>query len=58
MAIKLEIPFGFLDIYIHDQYYSISVNNSGTPTVIMEVLMLAVLVVWAAAYFRLKEKQV
>lgn len=57
-AVKLALPFGHLNFYMHDRFYSITLNDSGTVMPVLYVLMLVTLVIWMAAYFRLKEKQV
>ena len=57
-AIKLAIPFGFLDFYINDRYYSISASGTDMTNTILFVLVLLTVLLWTAAYFRLKEKQV
>jgi hypothetical protein len=57
-VVKMSLPFGFLNFYVHDRFYSISLNDPGTSTTILYVMMLVTLVIWVAAYFRLKEKQV
>jgi len=56
--VKLALPFTFFNFYIHDRFYSISLNDPGTAMLIWLVMMLVTLLIWIAAYFRLKEKQV
>jgi hypothetical protein len=57
-TVKLALPFTFFNFYVRDRFYSISLNDQGTGMVILYVLMLVTLLIWVAAYFRLKEKQV
>jgi hypothetical protein len=57
-VVVLALPFGFLGFTVHHHYYSISLNDPGTGMMIKYVWMLATLLMWIAAYFRLKEKQV
>jgi|HubBroStandDraft_5_1064220.scaffolds.fasta_scaffold74798_2 hypothetical protein len=57
-TVKPALPFGFLNFYVHDRYYSISLNDPGSEMMILYILMLVTLLMWIAAYFRLKEKQV
>ncbi len=55
--VRPAIPFGYLNFDSNNQYYSIS--KTGTiPETILIVLMLAAVLIWIAAYYRLKEKQV
>jgi hypothetical protein len=56
-AIKAAIPFGFLNFNIGDKYYSI-VTKTIPPQAILTVLSISAALMWVAAYFRLKEKQV
>jgi hypothetical protein len=57
-TIKLAIPFGFLDFDVNDRSYSITAADTDMTTMIMIVLALLTVLLWVAAYFRLKEKQV
>ncbi|HTR32072.1 MAG TPA: hypothetical protein VMH27_22525 [Puia sp.] len=57
-TIKLAIPFGFLDFDFNDRSYSITAEDTDLATKIMIVLALLTVLLWTAAYFRLKEKQV
>jgi hypothetical protein len=54
---KMAIPFGFLNFYIGDKYYSIGTGNKAS-TLILVLLMVVAASTWVAAYYRLKEKQV
>lgn len=56
-VIKLAMPFGFLNFNIGDKFYSIS-TGGGTDWMILTLLLVASALIWVAAYFRLKEKQV
>ena len=55
--IKLAMPFGFLNFDVGPKYYSISADGPDSLVVLITV-MLVTLLIWTAAYFRLKEKQV
>lgn len=55
--IKLAMPFGFLNFDIGPKYYSISADGPDSLTVTI-TMMLVTALIWAAAYFKLKEKQV
>jgi hypothetical protein len=55
--IKLAIPFGFLNFYVGDKYYSISIPGL-QPLTVLGLLALVAVLSWVAAYFKLKEKQV
>lgn len=57
-TVRLALPFGFLNFNVHDQFYSIQLNDPGMETIILYILMLVTLLMWIAAFFRLKEKQV
>ena len=54
---KLALPFGYLNFDIGDKYYSIATKDDTNVTILV-VLSLAAALIWIAAYFRLKEKQV
>lgn len=54
---KLAMPFGFLNFDINGKYYSIN-PKSDSNVIILAVLLTASALIWVAAYFRLKEKQV
>jgi hypothetical protein len=56
--IKLAMPFGFLNFDIGPKYYSISSVNGPDSFMVLIVVMLIAVLIWVAAYFRLKEKQV
>ncbi|HVV55409.1 MAG TPA: hypothetical protein VHC47_08800 [Mucilaginibacter sp.] len=56
-VVKTAMPFGFLNFSVGDKYYSIA--TKGAPSLaIMIVLSVSAVLIWIAAYFRLKEKQV
>jgi len=55
--IKLAIPFGFLNFNVGQKYYSISTEGPGSQFVLIILAAVAILI-WVAAYYRLKEKQV
>jgi hypothetical protein len=56
-VLKLSIPFGNLNFYIKDRNYQI--GPSDTNPLLLPVLMaLATVMIWVAAYFRFREKQV
>jgi hypothetical protein len=54
---KMAIPFGFLNFYIGDKYYSIGTGSQASELVLV-LLMVVAASTWVAAYYRLKEKQV
>jgi len=56
-VVKLALPYGFLDFEKGNKYYSISADGPDSLRVII-ILLLVTLLIWIAAYFRLKEKQV
>ena len=56
-VIKFAMPYGYLNFDVGSKYYSIYVKNSISLGVIITLLVVALLI-WVAAYFRLKEKQV
>lgn len=56
--VKPALPFGFLNFDIRGQFYSITITSGNTSVMILVSLFLASALIWAAAYFRLKEKQV
>ena len=56
-VIKAAIPFGYLNFNVGDNYYSI-VAKDVAPQEIWLVLFISAVLIWVAAYFRLKEKQV
>jgi hypothetical protein len=56
-VVKLAMPFGFLNFTIGDKFYSIT-TVSDFNLIVLAVLLLSSVMVWVAAYFRLKEKQV
>lgn len=55
--VKMAIPFGFAHFFINEKDYSVGVMGRG-PLIDMGTLMLAAVLLWVAAYFKLKEKQV
>lgn len=55
--IKLAMPFGFLNFDVGPKYYSISADGPDSLMVMLTIMLVTVLI-WTAAYFRLKEKQV
>lgn len=55
--IKLAIPFGFLNFNVGPKYYSISTEGPSSQFVLI-ILAATTLLIWVAAYYRLKEKQV
>lgn len=56
-VIKLALPFGFLNFNVGDKFYSVS-TDKGMNWMILCLLLVASVLIWVAAYFRLKEKQV
>ncbi|HVS90868.1 MAG TPA: hypothetical protein VHE59_02475 [Mucilaginibacter sp.] len=56
-VVKFAVPFGFLNFYIGDKYYSVVVKGASSLSALLVISVSAVLI-WVAAYFRLKEKQV
>ncbi|MDO3626712.1 hypothetical protein [Mucilaginibacter sp. BT774] len=56
-VIKAAMPFGFLNFNVGDKYYSI-VTKAIPPQAILTVLCISAVLIWVAAYFRLREKQV
>lgn len=56
-VIKLAIPYGFLNFDVGNKYYSVSAKGPTSLSTIV-ILLLIVILIWIAAYFRLKEKQV
>jgi len=56
-TVKPAMPFGYLNFDISGKYYSIAVMG-GASWVVVIIMVLATLLIWAAAYYRLKEKQV
>ncbi|MBS1531661.1 MAG: hypothetical protein JSU01_15250 [Bacteroidetes bacterium] len=55
--VKFAMPFGFLNFNIGDKYYSVVVKGAPSLAAVL-VISVAAILVWVAAYFRLKEKQV
>jgi hypothetical protein len=55
--VKLAIPFGFLNFNIGQKNYSIGTQGPGSQFVLIVLIAVATLI-WVAAYYRLKEKQV
>lgn len=56
-VVKLAMPFGFLNFNIGDKYYSIATKGP-TNWLVLALLLSASAMIWVAAYFGLKEKQV
>lgn len=54
---KFAMPFGFLNFNVGDKYYSVAVKGASSLSVVL-ILSASAVLVWIAAYFRLKEKQV
>jgi hypothetical protein len=54
---KFAMPFGFLNFNVGGKYYAVAVMGLPSLSVIL-VLCVSTILVWVAAYFRLKEKQV
>lgn len=50
-------PFGYLIFLKGHQFYSITLAG-GTTEIILGIMMLIAVLIWIAAYFRVKEKQV
>jgi hypothetical protein len=55
--VKLALPFGFMNFYSNGQDYQMGISGRG-PLVDVGTIFLAAIVLWVAAYFKLKEKQV
>lgn len=55
--LKLAVPFGFLNFNVGPKYYSIGTEGPGSQFVLI-VLAATTILIWVAAYYRLKEKQV
>jgi hypothetical protein len=56
-VIKLAMPYGYLNFDVDSKYYSIATVGPASLSIIIILILVAVLI-WIAAYFRLKEKQV
>lgn len=56
-VVKLAMPYGYLNFDVGNKYYSIAATGTISVSIII-VLMLVAVLIWIAAYFRLKEKQV
>jgi hypothetical protein len=54
---KFAIPFGLLNFNVGDRYYSVAAKGLPSLSVVL-VLCVSTILIWVAAYFRLKEKQV
>lgn len=54
---KFAMPFGFLNFNIGDKYYTVAVNGVPSSSVVL-ILSASAVLIWLAAYFRLKEKRV
>lgn len=55
--IKLAMPFGYLNFSSNNKDYSMAIGGSDSLLVLI-VFALVALLIWIAAYYRLKEKQV
>jgi hypothetical protein len=55
--IKLAMPYGYLNFDVGTKYYSIAAKEPTSLSVIIIMYIIALLI-WVAAYFMLKEKQV
>ncbi|HEY9001745.1 MAG TPA: hypothetical protein VIM89_10360 [Mucilaginibacter sp.] len=55
--VKPAMPYGFLNFNEGPKYYSISADGPDSLTIMITIMLVTVLI-WTAAYFRLKEKQV
>jgi hypothetical protein len=55
--VKFAMPYGYLNFDVGNVYYSVS-DKGKTSVALMIVLLLVAVLIWMAAYFRLKEKQV
>jgi hypothetical protein len=55
--IKLELPYAYLNFDVGTKYYSLAAKTPTGFNVITALYLVAILI-WIAAYFRLKEKQV
>lgn len=56
-VVKAAIPFGYLNLFVGDRFYSINTGDRGWLPIRGLILVVAVLT-WVAAYYRLKEKRV
>ena len=56
-VVKFAMPYGYLNFDSGSKYYSIAAKDSISLGVVIALLVIALLI-WVAAYFRLKEKQV
>lgn len=56
-VVKLAMPYGYLNFQQGTKFYSLATKTPG-PVGIMAVVYIVALLIWVAAYFRLKEKQV
>jgi hypothetical protein len=56
-VIKLAMPYGYLNFDAGKKYYSIAAAGPASLGVLITLILVAVLI-WVAAYFKLKEKQV
>ena len=56
-VVKLELPFGFLNFTTGNKSYSLAVFGA-YATMILTAIFVSAAMIWVAAYFRLKEKQV
>jgi hypothetical protein len=54
---KLALPYAYLNFDVRNKYYSLAPKGLVSENVIFILMVIAVLI-WIAAYFRLKEKQV
>ncbi|WP_144913466.1 hypothetical protein [Mucilaginibacter frigoritolerans] len=54
---KLAMPYGYLNFYVENKFYSIAAKGPASLSQIIILILVAILI-WIAAYYRLKEKQV
>jgi len=56
-VVKVALPYGFLNFDVGNKYYSIYTKGATTLSITIALMLVAALI-WIAAYFKLKEKQV
>lgn len=56
-VMKLAVPYAYLNFDIGPKFYSVAAKMPSGPNIILTLYLVAILI-WIAAYFRLKEKQV
>jgi hypothetical protein len=54
---KMQIPFGNFNFWVGERQYSIGTASTTSSLTVVLLLTVAVLI-WVAAYFRLREKQI